>query len=79
MRGACSVGFLAKAAGWCVAHKDAIYAGFRIFKALRGRRKAMQETGQSFRDFYIKEGTKVLRDVSPVKTFAPGHKGPGAE
>ena len=65
------MGFLAKAVGWAIAHKDAIGAGWRIFRALRGRRKATQESGQSFRDFYTKEGLKVLRGASPVKQYAP--------
>ena len=65
------MGFLAKAAGWAIAHKDAILTGWRIFRALRGRRKATQEKGQSFRDFYVTEGGKVLRASSPVKTYAP--------
>jgi hypothetical protein len=65
------MGFLAKAAGWAVAHKDALLTAFNIFRALRGRRKATQESGQSFRDYYTAEGLKVLRKASPVKTYAP--------
>lgn len=66
------MGFFTKAVGWAVAHKDAFFTAFNIFRALRGRRKATQESGQSFRDYYIKEGDKVLRGASPVKTYAPG-------
>ncbi len=66
--------FFAKAVGWAVAHKSAIATGWRIFRALRGRRKATQESGQSFRDFYTQEGLKVLRGSSPVKTYAPGQE-----
>ena len=61
--------FLAKAIGWAIAHKDALGAGWSIFRALRGRRKSTQESGQSFRDFYTKEGLKVLRNASPVKKY----------
>ena len=68
------MGFLAKAIGWGIAHKDAILTGWRIFRKLRGRRKSTQESGQSFRDFYTKEGLKVLRNASPVKKYAPGQE-----
>ena len=63
------MGFLAKAVGWAVAHRDALLTGWRIFRKLRGRRKSTQESGQSFRDFYTKEGLKVLRNASPVKKY----------
>ncbi|KKL18038.1 hypothetical protein LCGC14_2479500 [marine sediment metagenome] len=61
--------FFAKAVGWAIAHKSALATGWRIFRALRGRRKATQESGQSFRDFYTAEGLKVLRGNSPVKKY----------
>ena len=61
----------AKAFGWAVAHKSALITGYNIYCALRGRRKATQESGQSFRDYYTTNGLKILRDASPVKKYAP--------
>jgi hypothetical protein len=57
-------GFLAKAAGWAFAHKDALYAGFKVFKKLRGRRKATEESGESVKDYYLREGKKAVVDVA---------------
>ncbi len=53
-------GFIAKAVGWGIAHKDALYAGFKVFKGLRGRRKETQETGESFKDFYVRKGKDAI-------------------
>ena len=66
------MGFLAKAIGWGIAHKDALLTGWRIFRALRGRRKATQESGQSFRKYYTDEGLNVLRNASAVKKYNRG-------
>ncbi len=60
------MGWIVKAVGWAVAHKDAIAVGWRVFRALRGRRKKTQETGQSFKDYYLVEGGKALKVASQV-------------
>ncbi len=60
------MGWIVKAAGWAIAHKDAIVAGWRVFRALRGRRKKTQETGQSFKDYYLVEGGKALKTAAKV-------------
>lgn len=53
-----------KLAGWVFAHKDAIYAGVKVFLALRGRRKATQESGESFKDYYLRNGKAVVEEVA---------------
>ncbi len=56
--------FVVKAAGWAIAHKDAIVTGFKVFKALRGRRKDTQDTGESVKAYYLREGRKVVADAA---------------
>ena len=55
-----------KVVGWTVAHWDAIAAGWRVFRALRGRRLATQRSGQSFRDYYFEQGTAAVRKAAKV-------------
>jgi hypothetical protein len=54
-------GFVAKAGGWLIAHKDAIYAGFKTFKVLRGRRKETQLSGESPKDYYLRKAKEVIK------------------
>jgi hypothetical protein len=56
------MGWIAKAAGWVVAHRDAIYTGWKVFKGLRGRRKETQETGESLKDYYLRKGKKAVTE-----------------
>jgi len=58
------MGFITRALGWAVAHKDAFVAGWSVFKALRGARKATQQNGESFRDYYVREGKKTIEKVA---------------
>lgn len=58
------MGFLAKVGGWAIAHKDALFTAFKIFKGLRGRRKATQESGESVKEYYLRVGGNTLKDVA---------------
>lgn len=60
------VGLFLKVGGWAVAHKDAILTGWRVFRALRGRRKATQESGQSFKDYYLEQGRAAVKTAAKV-------------
>lgn len=55
------MGFLAKAVGWAVAHRDAIYAGWKVFTGLRKRRKETQESGESAKDYYVRQMKGVIK------------------
>ena len=55
-----------KVAGWMVAHWDAIAAGWRVFRALRGRRLATQVTGQSFKDYYLESGKLAITTAAKI-------------
>ena len=56
------MGWITKAVGWVVAHKDAIATGFKVFQSLRGRRKETQVTGESVKDFYLRKGVEAVRE-----------------
>jgi hypothetical protein len=53
-------GLVAKAGGWLIAHKDAIYAGYKVFKGLRKRRKETEESGESAKDYYKRKVKGVI-------------------
>ena len=55
-----------KITGWTVAHWDAILVGWRVFRALRGRRLATQRSGQSFKDYYTEQGAAAIRKAAKV-------------
>ena len=54
----------AKLFGWAVAHKDAFYAGYKLFKALRGRRKETQQSGEPLQAYHLRVGRSVVRDIA---------------
>ena len=58
--------WITKVVGWTVAHWDAVAAGWRVFRALRSRRLATQESGQSFQDFYLARGVKAIKRAAKV-------------
>lgn len=57
------MGFLAKAVGWAVAHKAALFSAWQVFKGLRGRRKETQLTGESMKDFYVRKLKEKISDA----------------
>ncbi len=69
-----------KAIGWTVAHWDALAAGWRVFRTLRGRRLATQRSGQSFKDYYLEQGTlavkRAARLVGQEEVDADGQPNP---
>lgn len=52
--------------GWTIAHWDAIAAGFRVFRTLRGRRRATQASGQSFKAYYLTEGERAIKTAAKI-------------
>jgi len=54
-------GFIAKAAGWAIAHRNEIGAGIQIWKRLRKNRK---ESGKSAKDFYLGKGKEVIVEAA---------------
>lgn len=57
------MGWLAKTVGWIAAHRDAITTGWKLFQALRGRRKETEVTGESVETYYWRKSEEVVRDV----------------
>jgi hypothetical protein len=55
-------------AGWVEAHADAFVTAFRVFRALRGRRLATQKSGETWKQYYKREGTKAI--LAGIKSHA---------
>ncbi len=49
-------GFVAKAAGWAIAHKTEILGAVQIWKAFRAKRKRDQREGEGTTAFYKRTG-----------------------
>ena len=75
---------ITKVVGWTVAHWDAVAAGWRVFRALRGRRLATQVSGQSFKAYYLASGYAAIGKAAKVVAQGGFHawyanEGPGCD
>lgn len=61
-------GAIAKGLAWAWAHRSEIIAGWRVYQALRKRRKERQRPDENAREYYARtvkrEGLAIVKKVS---------------
>ncbi len=59
-------GFVAKAAGWAIAHKSEIAGAIQIWKAFRAKRKAGQREDEGTTAYYKRTGLDTVADAAKL-------------